>query len=162
MFEPIDLQAHISSVRQLINSSFQTVMDDFNFTRKMLPGSPAFMDEYTLLRVAEKDNMAFFGYRENAELISCYALEMTEGDHTGLHRVCVRPDKRHSGIGTNLLHDSVKRASGLGKASIYITIIDENKRLKDWYLNFGYTVTEIKRFDNLPFTVCYMKFDIRF
>ena len=39
---------------------------------------------------------------------------------------------------------------------ISIGIIDENIRLKKWYLNYGFIEKGTRRFEHLPFIVCFM------
>jgi ribosomal protein S18 acetylase RimI-like enzyme len=161
MFETIDTTAHISNIRALLNCSFQTVMDELHFTRQMLPGNPAFLDEKTILRQMGNRNIAFYGLWENSALISCYALEVIDTISANLERVCVHPDKRHQGIGLQLLNDSVNRAANFNLRKIQITVINEHLKLKNLYRAFGYRETALKKFEHLPFTVCYMEYDIK-
>jgi len=46
------------------------------------------------------------------------------------------------------------RKAGGHEASI--GIMNQNKPLKDWYLGQGFVERECKRFDHLPFEVCFM------
>ena len=62
MFKPIDIHRHVSDIRSVLNTSFQTVMDEFRFTREMVPENPAFVDEAAILDYAENKMMPFYGY----------------------------------------------------------------------------------------------------
>jgi diamine N-acetyltransferase len=160
MFEPMDLHKHISNIRSLLNLSFQTVMDEFRFTREMLPENPAFLDEAAILEYAENRMMSFYGYWEGGALVSCYALSIIPEVHADLERVCVRPDKRHRGIGRKLLQDTATRVSYFNVQTVKIAVINENIRLKNWYSSFGFKEISVEAFDHLPFMVCYMEYPI--
>jgi hypothetical protein len=46
------------------------------------------------------------------------------------------------------------------KASI--GIINENVRLKKWYIKHGFCEKALQRFDHLPFTVCFLEKELCF
>ena len=52
------------------------------------------------------------------------------------------------------------RAKELGGKRISIGLIDSNIILKKWYGRQGYVVVEIKKFEHLPFDVCFMEKEI--
>jgi len=43
---------------------------------------------------------------------------------------------------------------------ISIGIINENSVLKNWYIKYGFIEKGLKRFDHLPFEVCFMEKEI--
>jgi hypothetical protein len=40
---------------------------------------------------------------------------------------------------------------------VSVGIIDENLVLKNWYRDYGFVQTDIRRFEHLPFVVCFME-----
>jgi hypothetical protein len=44
-----------------------------------------------------------------------------------------------------------------GGKKVSIGIINENRRLKDWYISCGFAETGTRKFEHLPFEVCFME-----
>lgn len=74
-----------------------------------------------------------------------------------LRRLAVDPRERHVGLGRELVEFACRAAAELGASRITIGIIEENARLRRWYLAAGFTHTGTRRFPHLPFTVGYME-----
>ena len=96
------------------------------------------------------------------ENVGCVAIEQDKNDYNNyfIERLAVVPEKRHNKIGRNLLDyalSEIKRRKG---SFAGFAIINENEQLKNWYLDYGFTVKLIKNFEHLPFTVCFMQIDI--
>ena len=67
------------------------------------------------------------------------------------------PVERHQGFGKMLLNfafEFIKKNMG---RIVSIGIIDENEILKRWYIDYGFIVVGIKKYDHLPFTVCFLE-----
>jgi ribosomal protein S18 acetylase RimI-like enzyme len=74
-----------------------------------------------------------------------------------MERLAVVPEHRHNGYGKELTDFVFKYASSQGGKKVSIGIINENIELKDWYTEYGFTETSIRKYDHLPFTVCFME-----
>ncbi len=74
-----------------------------------------------------------------------------------LEKLCVLPGWRHDGIGAKLLEKARTEAIRLGGHKITIGIIEENTRLKDWYLLNGFVHTGTIDLPHLPFIVGFME-----
>jgi ribosomal protein S18 acetylase RimI-like enzyme len=74
-----------------------------------------------------------------------------------IEKVAVHPDRRHQGVGRELMDFAARRIRELGGKRISIALIDANTRLKDWYRDQGFVETSTKDFPRLPFRVCFME-----
>ena len=143
------------SVR-VIRSSFQTVVDEFKLTEENSPTNPAFIT-YEKIGELFKKGVNLFGLFEENRQVGFLALEKADEKAYYLEKLAIIPEFRHKGFGKSLLDfafDFVKKQNG---EKISIGIINENKILKNWYLNYGFVETGLKRFEHLPFTVCFME-----
>lgn len=75
-----------------------------------------------------------------------------------LNNLCVVPEYRHTGIGEKLL---VHVFENVKSDKINIGIVEENKKLKAWYENFGFVHIGTQKFDFFPFTCGYMEKELR-
>ena len=120
----------------VIGESFATVAEEFGLTEANCPTNPAFIRE--------------------ERLAGCVAVE-AKGDVAYIEKLAVLPAYRHRGLGKRLVDAAMEYAGVMGCGTVSIGIIDENRVLKEWYRGMGFEVTEIKRFDHLPFRVCMME-----
>jgi len=158
---PIDLETEVPRLRGLINEAFLTVAAELGLTPENAPTNPAFITEEAILEQARKKPTAFYGWYEGGELAGCYALEKANETTWYLERLAVRPSRRHAGLGGALLDDCLARVRKEGGEKVSIAIIDENVRLKTWYMEQGFAETGKKTFPHLPFTVCFMEKRVR-
>jgi len=74
-----------------------------------------------------------------------------------LNNLAVLPEYRHLGIGKAMVNCAVKMVKSYGGNKISIGIIEENTKLKNWYLKLGFTHISTRKFKHLPFTVGFME-----
>ncbi len=74
-----------------------------------------------------------------------------------LEKLSVLPEHRHRGGGKFLLKHARGEVSRMGGDKITIGIIEENLRLKNWYISHGFIHTGTANFPHLPFTVGFME-----
>jgi ribosomal protein S18 acetylase RimI-like enzyme len=74
-----------------------------------------------------------------------------------MEKLAVLPEYRHNGYGSRLIGFVVETVKKAGGKKISIGIINENKVLKDWYIQNGFSVSIIKQFPHLPFDVCFLE-----
>jgi ribosomal protein S18 acetylase RimI-like enzyme len=143
----------------IIREAFATVAEEFNITREKVPTNGAFIEAAELERLYEK-GIRLFDVWEGGSLSGFVALEDAGGGVYYLEKLSVVPAKRHRGIGRRIMDfaaDYVKKHSA---SRISIAVIDENTVLKRWYKEYGFTEVRTKKFDHLPFTVCFLELPI--
>ena len=93
----------------------------------------------------------------NTEIVGFVQLLKKENGAYELEKLAVLPDYRHNGYGKQLIDFCKDKVKKLGGDKITIGIIEENKRLKNWYILNGFIHTGTKLFHYLPFTVGFME-----
>lgn len=141
---------------KVIRNSFITVANEFNITRENAPTNPAFLGSDSLMKMKEKGIEMYAAYA-GGKCIGFVAIEKGNDNRFYMERLAVLPEYRHKGYGEQLVSfviDLVKNHYG---DRISIGIINENRKLKEWYKKLGFIETGIKVFDHLPFEVCFME-----
>ncbi|MBQ7102361.1 MAG: GNAT family N-acetyltransferase, partial [Clostridia bacterium] len=67
---------------------------------------------------------------------------------------------RNSGYGKEMVELAVATVKSYGGNKISIGIIEENVKLKDWYLKLGFNHISTRKFEHLPFTVGLMEMNV--
>lgn len=151
---------NIAECVSVIKNSFATVADEFNITEQNAPRYVAFaMNEK---RMAEQydEGRKMFAYFDNNKIVGfCHIVFWGENEAT-LNDLCVLPEYRYKGIAKELLYHSFDYAKKNGAKKLYISIVEENKRLRAWYEGFGFIHTHTEKYDFFPFTCGYMTKDL--
>ena len=153
----INIVEYAQKVTELIRRSFATVADEFGLTPENCPTNPAFSTEEAVIFRLNKENCYSLGLFLGEELIGFAALMPAGNDAYEITRLAVAPEHRHKGYGKTLLDAAVNKAREFGKGKIVICIIDANKVLKDWYIQYCFIETGKKEYPHLPFVVCEME-----
>jgi len=156
-FINIKPEKNLSAIVKVLNISHGTVAKEFGFTKDNNPTNNAFIDEQTL-RIQLNKGIDLYAMSNNDKLIGCIAIEKSakETDTFYIEKVSVAPEFRNQGFGVRLIDFAVTKIKDLGGKSVSIALIDSNINLKKWYLSQGFTETETKDFEHLPFRVCFM------
>ena len=141
---------------QIIHKSFVTVAEDFNLTKESCPGHTAFMAFEKLQNSFESGNRLFLYYSGSIP-VGFFSLKQIDGETWELDHLAVLPEYRHCGIGKELLDYAGKTVHQQNGKLLKIGIMEENVRLKQWYLQNRFVHTGTKRFEHLPFTVGFME-----
>ena len=140
----------------VIRESFKAVADEFGLTEENCPTNPAFITLERLEKLREK-GAEFFGLYEDGEQIGFVALEKAEGGVHYLEKLAVVPGHRHKGHGKNLVDFACDYTAAAYGTAVSIGIMDNHTLLKDWYKTLGFIESGTKRFEHLPFAVCFME-----
>ncbi len=152
----------LSVCADLIRKSFQTVADEFGFTRENAPRFTAFATtEERLIRHMDGEHRLMFLDEEEGRICGCYSLVLMDKNECELGSLCVLPEYRHRGIGGSLLRHAMKTAAEHDCAVMNLSIVEENTMLRKWYERCGAVHTCTEKFDFFPFTCGYMKIMLR-
>lgn len=144
---------------EVIRNSFSTVAEEFNLTEQNAATNGAFMKIQRLQNDYDKGGM-MYGYEQNGKIVGFAQLVPKNDGIFELEKLAVLPAYRHNGYGRQLIEFIADKAKACEARKITIGIIEENKRLKDWYLQNGFVHTGTKKFDHLPFTVGFMEMQL--
>jgi ribosomal protein S18 acetylase RimI-like enzyme len=148
----------INLCRKILNESFSTVAVEFGLTRLNSPTNAAFYTNDDLIKQIENGLDFYLGFYQQ-EPIGCVAIEKsrTESDTFYIEKLAVIPLYRHKGFGKLLMDFCIQTVIDSGGIVISIALIDSNIQLKEWYKNMRFEVTGVRKFEHLPFDVCFMK-----
>jgi GNAT superfamily N-acetyltransferase len=141
---------------KVIADSFQTVAVEFNLTKDNCPTHPSFVTVKQLNEMKRK-GLKLFGLFENDMQIGFVAAEKKKQKVYNIEKLAVLPEHRYKGYGGKLIEFAegyVKNAEG---EKLSIGIINEHAVLKKWYETKGFKETSVMKFEQLPFTVCFME-----
>ncbi len=147
---------------EVIRISFITVAHDFNLNKENAPTNPAFITFNKLKELKDKGVKLYGFFNEiNRKQIGVVAIEKANNALYYMEKLCVLPKFRHNGYGKELMDfvfEYVRKNNG---NKVSIGIINENFILKNYYIKNGFVETGLKKFNHLPFTVCFMEKKIR-
>ena len=156
----INSETRIYKSAELVRGSFRTVANDFNLTKENCPTHPSFISDKQLFELHER-GLWFFGLFVNENQTGFVAVEKSDATTYYMEKLAVVPNARHSGYGETLVRYTADFAAGKGASKLSIGTIHEHSVLKEWYKTLGFVETGLKKFNHLPFTVCFMEKDLK-
>ena len=161
LVKQLDSEAELLRCVDLLRAAFASVAKDFGFTEESAPTNAAFTTLENL-QANLRGGLALYGLFLESSLIGCVAIKKSKADGTVFYieRLAVLPEKRHSGHGRFLMQFALNTIRQLGGRIASIGVIDDNARLKAWYLLQGFRQHDCRRFEHLPFRVCFMSKDL--
>jgi len=151
----ISTEDQIAKSVEVIREAFATVAREFNLTSESAPTHPFFSTKEQLLELHKK--MIFFGLFIDEGQAGFVAVEKADGGTYYLGRLSVVPQFRHRGYGEQLVEFVLNYVKSRGGTKVALGMIDSQTVLKDWYISLGFNVTGTKKFEHLPFPVCFME-----
>lgn len=146
----------IPACTALIRASFRTVADEFGFTEENAPGFTAFsVTGETLLRHFAEGRPMFV--RMEGGQIAGYCSLLVQGERCELNHLCTAPGSRHRGIGRALFAYACGAAARRGCRIMRIGIVEENRRLRQWYEALGARHVGTEKYPQFPFTCGYLE-----
>ena len=143
---------------RVIRESFQTVADEFGFTRENAPRFTAFATtEERLAWQMDEEHRLMYLDEEDGKICGFYSLTFPGNGECELGNLAVLPRFRHKGIGSMLLNHSMKTARERHCRVMHLGIVEENQVLRRWYERSGAVHTGTEKFDFFPFTCGHMK-----
>jgi ribosomal protein S18 acetylase RimI-like enzyme len=142
----------------IIRSAFGKVAPGLGITQKNAPMFPAFITAEGLEEMRAR-GAVFFGYFLGERQAGTVAVEKREKGYF-MERLAVMPEYWHAGIGRELVDFVVGYIKKLGVKELHLGMVNEETVLKKWYEGMGFREVELRKFEGLPFTVCFMARDI--
>ena len=156
MIIQVENKEHLNICLEIIRSSFITVAGECGLTENNCPSHTAFITMDKLKMQFDDGRPMFLFYRDDIP-VGCFSLAKCSDEEWELNNLAVLPEYRHLGIGKAMVNYAVKMVKSYGGNKISIGIIEENTKLKNWYLKLGFTHISTRKFKHLPFTVGFME-----
>ena len=158
---PLCIEKDFNRAVDVIRSAFRDPAERFNITKDNCPSHPSFTDTGKLNKIVAGGGIIFGAYTES-RMVGCVAIEPSgEIDTWYLEKLAVLPANSRSGLGSLLLDHACKAIGLHGGERVSIGMIDADSTLKAWYTKRGFEEFQTRDFPHLPFTVCFMKKDMK-
>ena len=147
---------------EMLRTSFLTVAKELDLTEENCPRHTAFSTTLEELHKHYNRGWLMYGLYEDTRLSGYVSLSKsreTDGEYE-LHNLGVLPECRHKGYGRELIDFCKNKVKELGGDKITLGMVEENTRLKNWYMQNGFIHTGSKKFDGFTFTAGFMEFKI--
>lgn len=159
MIKQVENKEQLNICLDIIRSSFITVAEEFGLTENNCPSHTAFMTIDKLQKQFDDGRPMFLFYQDDVP-VGYFSLAKCSDAEWEFNNLAVLPEYRHLGIGKAMVDYAVAMVKNYGGTKTSIGIIEENTKLKDWYLNLGFNHISTRKFKHLPFTVGFMKMEI--
>lgn len=100
---------------------------------------------YEELKERFDNGIKMYGYYNEEKLIAYLSLEEKE-DEIKIRDIVVLPEYQNKGIGRILLDWAKEQTIKSKKSKLILRFIYDNKKLKEWYEKYGFSVTKILEF----------------
>lgn len=141
---------------QIFHRGYGTVADEFGLTEDNSPDRGRAALPCSRLKEEFDEGVLMYGYYSEGRLIGFLGIKM-DGDVCKLNDIIILPEYRNNGYGTELLKFCRKRAVESGKEKIVLGMIDDNIRLRNWYISNGFVNTGYRKYEGAPYTVGIME-----
>ncbi|HKM03133.1 MAG TPA: GNAT family N-acetyltransferase [Lachnospiraceae bacterium] len=152
------IKENIPECVEVIRSSFFSVANEFGFTEENAPRFTAFATtNERLIWQLEEGRLMFAYLNDDEKILGYYSLQLQGNRECELNNLCVLSEYRHKNIGKELMEHAFSYAKQLGCKQMNIGIVEENVKLKQWYIQYGAEHLRTEKYDFFPFTCGYMK-----
>ncbi len=159
MIIQVENKEQLNICLEIIRNSFITVADEFGLTENNCPSHTAFMTIDKLQKQFDDGRPIFLFYQGDTP-VGCFSLAKCSDEEWELNNLAVLPDYRHLGIGKAMVDYATATVKNYGGNKISIGIIEENTKLKNWYLKLDFNHISTRKFEHLPFTVGFMELNL--
>ena len=143
---------------EIFHRGYETVAAEFGLTEENCPDRGRASLPYHKLLSEFESGTLMYGYFDGDKLTGFLGMKILE-DSCKLEDIIILPEYRKLGYGTCLLDYCKKKALELGVRKVVLGMIDDNIRLRNWYIKNGFVNTGYKKYENAPFTVGYMQWN---
>ncbi|MEN6356368.1 MAG: GNAT family N-acetyltransferase [Armatimonadota bacterium] len=149
-------QSEIDESARVIRESFATVALEFGITEENCPTHPAFITRISLDEML-RSGIELHGLFIYGCQVGAVTIENVGENAYYLGKLAILPDFRRRGLGDILVGFAIDNVKARGATLLKLATVDKATRLKNWYKGFGFVETGTKKFDHMPFTVCFMQ-----
>ena len=133
----------LSTCADLVRKSFQTVADEFGFTRENAPRFTAFATtEERLAWHMDGEHRLMYLDEEDGRICGYCSLLLREKGVCELGSLSVLPEYRRRGIGSALLKDGIKKGIAAGFKTITLVVDSDMPHLIKLYESVGFQKAE--------------------
>ncbi len=151
------VKSDLLSCLEVFHRGYETVAIEFGLTEENCPDRGRACLPFEKLVFEFENGALMFGYFLENKIVGFLSLKLDENSICKLNDIIILPDYRQKGYGKELLEFCKNKAFELGANKIIIGMIDDNNKLKNWYIRNGFINVGYKKYDKVPFTVGFME-----
>lgn len=156
MIKPI-VENDLPVCLEIFHKGYETVAVEFGLTEENCPDRGRASLPMEKLISEFESGTKMFGYFIDDKIIGFLGMKIYD-EFCKLDDIIVLPEYRGNGYGKELLDFCKIKAKELGKSTIELGMIDDNKRLKKWYEDNGFVNIGYKNYEGAPFTAGRMRY----
>lgn len=156
MIKPIT-KSDLKDCLKIFHQGYETVAIKFGLTEENCPDRGRACLPLQKLQADFENGALMFGYFCNEKLVGFLGIRMHDNCICKLNDIIILPEYRHNGYGKELLTFCKETAKALGAHKVLLGMIDDNKRLRQWYENNGFVNVGYKNYEGAPYTVGIME-----
>lgn len=142
---------------QTLHEAFGESAQRFGYTKETYPSSAAYITLEELIEAKKNGVHTYAAIVEGGKVAGCVQLWKQGGGVYAFRRFAVLPEYQKLGIGRALVSHCRDRAALYGGKKLTLLMINENQKLKDFYISNGFFVVCTKRDDTYPFEYAIME-----
>ena len=149
----------LSDCLTTLHAAFGESAKIYGYTRESYPSSGAFITLEDLVQAKDRGVHMYAAYVEG--VVAGYVqLEKLETGVYAFRRFAVLPQYQKLGIGRALVSHCRARAELYGAKKLTLIMINQNQRLKDFYISNGFHVVHIANDGAYPFEYAVMELEL--
>lgn len=142
-----------------LHAAFGESAKIYGYTRESYPSSGAFITLDDLMQAKKRGVHMYAAYVEG--VVAGYVqLEKLEMGVYAFRRFAVLPQYQKLGIGRALVSHCRARAELYGGKKLTLIMINQNQRLKDFYVSNGFRVVRVAKDESYPFEYAVMELEL--
>ena len=151
------IKSDLLSCLEVFHCGYETVAIEFGLTEENCPDRGRASLPLEKLVSAFGKGTLMFGYFLENKIVGFLGLKIDDNGVCKLNDIIILPEYRQKWYGKELLEFCKIKALELGANKITLGMIDDNQKLKNWYIKNGFINVGFRKFDKAPFTVGYME-----
>lgn len=149
----IDSYNKLQNCLDIIQVSYKKRDEELNLLKDEYRHSYLSFDE---LKSMYDKSIKMYGYYDNNIQVGFVSFDIRE-NNIKIKDIVVLPNYQNKGIGTILLDFVKDIAIKENKQKLVLGMIDANEKLKNWYLKYGFVITEVVTYPTQK--VAYLEYD---
>lgn len=150
------IKSDLASCLEVFHRGYETVAIEFGLTEENCPDRGRANLPFDKLVAEFENSTLMYGYFLEKKIVGFVSIKFNNGV-CKLNDIIILPEYRQKGYGKELLDFCINKAIALRADRIILGMIDDNQKLKNWYVKNGFINVGFKKFEKAPFTVGYME-----
>ena len=145
---------------EALHSAFGEMAKRLGYTKETYPSSAAYITLEELQKAKACGVHMYAACVEGGKVAGYVQLQKLETGIYAFRRFAVLPEYQKLGIGRALVSHCRERAALYGGKKLTLIMINDNQKLKDFYISNGFKVISVNKDDTCPFEYSVMELEL--